>query len=48
MSGNPNSPQWVPIVKENAKTVWIKRPDGRVIKVKKERLMGVREVRDGA
>ena len=42
-------PEWVPIVKENAKTLWIKHPgDGKVVKVKKARVLAVREKeRDG-
>ena len=37
-------PEWVPIVKENAKTLWIRHPgDGRLVKVKKARVLAVRE-----
>ena len=39
----PTPPEWVPIIKENAKTMWVRHPgDGRVIKVKKARVMAVR------
>ena len=41
-------PQWVPIVKENPKTLWIKHPgDGRLVKVRKARVLGLRDKKDG-
>jgi hypothetical protein len=41
------SAEWVRIIKENAKTVWLRHPyDERVIKVKKKRLLGLRSVED--